>query len=384
MIKRRITADLLELAESFPALGIIGPRQVGKTTLAKEIIKNLNKHSVYLDLENPRDIAKINDPVLFFESNLDRLIVLDEVQRIPDLFPVLRAMIDLKRVPSRFILLGSASPDLIRDSSESLAGRIAYQELFPFNILEMKNMPVETLWFRGGFPDAILSKSDNLSLKWHQNFIKTYIERDIPMLGLNIDRNIIHKLWTMLAHWNGNMINYSTLSKSLELSSTTVKKYVSFLEDAFLIRQLQPYSPNIKKRLVKSPKVYIRDTGILHYLLHIDSFADLQLHPVIGHSWEGFSIEQIIQVANDRLQPFFYRSHQGAECDLVLVKGGKPYYGIEIKYTASPKITKGLLQSIEDLNTEKNFIITPESDDYFITKGIRVCSLQTFLNKHLT
>ncbi|MEA3445898.1 MAG: ATP-binding protein [Bacteroidota bacterium] len=383
MIERSISNDLLELLSSFPVLGIIGSRQVGKTTLSKQLIKSISKESIYIDLENPKDQAKIYDPVMFFENNIDKLVVLDEVQRMPDLFPVLRSMIDQKREPSRFILLGSASPELIRDSSESLAGRIAYEELFPFNLAEVGANNLSKLWFRGGFPDAFLAKSDKLCSKWHKNFVKTYIERDIPMLSQNVNWSIIQKLWVMLAHISGSVINYTNIGKSLEISSVTLKKYISFMEQAFLIRQLQAYSINVKKRIVKNPKVYVRDTGILHYLLNIDSYNDLLMNPVLGHSWEGFVIEQILNRAGDGVQPFFYRTHQGTECDLVLQKGGRPYFGIEIKYTSSPKITKGLLLSFEDLQTVENYIITPNTDDYMITKNIRVCKLTDFLEKYL-
>ena len=384
MIKRFITSGLIDTLDYFPVAGIIGPRQVGKTTLVKHIIKQLEKKSIYIDIENPEDQAKLSDPVLFFNRNQDKCVVLDEIQRMPDLFPILRSMIDKNRVNARFIILGSASPDLIRDSSESLAGRIAYEELSPFNITEIADRSdVNFHWFTGGFPDAFLAPSDSVRKKWISNFILTYIERDLPMLGLNIPRNIIRKLWTMIAHIHGNVLNMNSLGRSLEMTSTTIKKYLTFLEEAFLIRQLYPYSANVKKRLVKSPKVFIRDAGILHQLLNIPSFDSLESNPILGHSWEGYVIEQITQKLDLDTQYYFYRTHEGAECDLVLVKGGRPLAGIEIKYTSSPKSTRGLNQALTDIGAEQNFIITPGTDDYMLNEKIRICSLMTFLEKYL-
>lgn len=384
MIKRLKTQHLIDILNYFPVLGIVGPRQVGKTTLSKLIADTVNKEVIYIDLENPKDQAKLNDPILFFENNENKCVILDEIQRMPELFPILRSMIDQNRVAGRFMILGSASPDLIRDSSESLAGRIAYEELYPFNYLEVSEaIELNDHWIKGGYPDAILAPNDKIRNVWIQNFVQTYVERDLPLLGLNIDRKIIKNLWSMTAHINGNVLNMSNLGKSLELSSVTIKKYLNFLEEAFLIRQLQPFSINLKKRLVKSPKVYVRDSGVLHYLLDIVDMDKLAGHPGVGGSWEGYVIEQICQVVGDDYDPYFYRTQEGAECDLVLVKSNIPIYGIEIKYTSSPKLTKGLRNSFSDLKTKKNFIITPNSDDYLIEESIRVCSLKDFLNNHL-
>lgn len=384
MISRFITKSLLETISYFPVAGIVGPRQVGKTTLAKFLMQIIGKDSVYLDLENPMDLAKLNDPILFFNRNQDKCIVLDEIQRAPELFPILRSMVDAKRVPARYIILGSASPDLIRDSSETLAGRIAYEELAPFNITELVNeKDIYSHWFTGGFPDAFLAPDNSLSKKWLSNFVQTYIQRDLPMLGLNINPKLIRKLWTMIAHLHAGILNMNNLSKSLEISSTTIKKYLNFLENAFLIRQLYPYAINVKKRLVKAPKIYIRDSGILHNLLNIPEFDSLESNPILGASWEGYVIEQISQKLDIDTSSYFYRTHEGAECDLVLVKGGKALMAIEIKYTSSPKINRGLNQSFKDINAGQNFIITPNTDDYYIKENIRVCSLITFLNNYL-
>ncbi len=386
MVSRILSQGLPEIIGYFPVTGIIGPRQVGKTTLCKSLVEIIRKEVVYLDLENPRDLARLTDPVLFFERNLYKCVILDEIQRRKDLFPVLRAMVDKNRVPARFVILGSASPDLIRDSSESLAGRIAYNELTPFNILEVKNIEgyiFENHWLKGGFPDAYLAPTQDLTFLWFDNFIKTYIERDLPLLGLSADISIIRRLWTMAAHMHGSLLNLESLSRSLQLSANTIKRYISFMENAFLIRQLRPFSINIKKRLVKSPKIYVRDSGILHHLLSIGSWDDLLSYPLFGNSWEGYVIEQICQLLSKKYEAYFYRTHEGAECDLLLTKTGKPEIGIEIKYSSSPKISRGMKQSFSDLQTQLNYIIIPETDEYMISENIRVCSLVTFIEKYL-
>ncbi len=384
MIKRNTFSEIIELLTFFPAVGIVGPRQVGKTTLVKQISKYLEKPTIYLDLENPRDIAKLNDPILFFENNIDKCVIIDEIQRQKSLFPILRAMIDLKKEPARFIILGSASPELIRDSSESLAGRIAYIELSTFNLSELdKDVNIFKHWLWGGFPDAFLSPNKQINFTWYHNFVQTYVERNLPLLGLNAHPNILRNLWTMIASINGNVFNKTTLTKSLEISTPTLNKYLSFLEEAFLIRLLKPYSKNIKKRLVKSPKIFIRDSGILHYMLGINSLEELQGHFSIGNSWEGYVIEQIIQLLKPGYSPYFYRTQEGAECDLVILKATQVFACIKIKYTSSPKLTKSLINSVADLQCTNNFIITPNSDNYFLRKDIRVCSLSEFLFRYL-
>ncbi len=384
MISRNIEKDILKLLSFFPAIGIIGPRQVGKTTLAKEIINKTDKESVYLDLENPRDIAKLDDPVLYFEDNQDKCIILDEIQTMPQLFPLLRSMIDGNRLPGRFILLGSASPDLIRDSSESLAGRIAYIELTTFNLSEIPNKTLDRLWLQGGFPDAYLAKDTEIVSIWHLNYIRTYVERDLPNLGLAVDKNVLMKLLQMLSHIHASILNYNNLSKSLGVSSNTLKRYINFFEGAFLVRQLAPFSINIKKRLIKSPKVYIRDSGVLHYLQNISVKEELYGNPIIGNSWEGFVIEQIIQQLPDKYEYYYYRTHDGSECDFVITKSQKPIMAIEIKYTASPKNTRGTTIAFEDLDAEYNFIITPNSDDYLLKGNVRVCNIFDFLKIYIS
>lgn len=383
MIKRSIEQKLIKTINNFPVTGILGPRQVGKTTLARKISEKIQKETIYIDLENPRDVIRLSDPNLFFESNLDKCIILDEIQLMPELFSILRSMVDLKRVPARFIILGSASPVLIRQSSQTLAGRIAYLELSGFNLIELPNENQNILWLRGGFPDAYFASSDDIWMQWLDNFINTYIRRDLPMLGLDAGPGILRNLWIMTAHTHGNVVNYSNFSRSLELSSTTIKKYMDFMENAYLIRQLQPFYANIKKRIVKSPKVFVRDSGILHNLLNINTEFDLEGNSMKGNSFEGFAIEQILQVTNTHYEPYFYRTHQGAECDLVLTRSSIPHFAIEIKYSSAPVLTKGNLISFEDLDAKYNFIITPDSNDYLITKKIRVCSLQVFLDRYI-
>jgi len=383
MINRIIENKLLKTVNNFPVTGIIGPRQIGKTTLAKLLSNQIEKETIYIDLENPRDKIRLSDPNLFFEANIDKCIILDEIQTMPGLFSILRSMVDINRVSSRFIVLGSASPILIRETSQTLAGRIAYIELSGFNLTEIHSDEQNKLWLRGGFPDAFLAIDDEIWIQWLDNFISTYIERDLPMLGLDINPSILRNLWMMVAHTHGNVVNYSNISRSLELSSTTIKKYLDFLENAFLIRQLKPFHSNIKKRIVKSPKLFVRDTGMLHNLLNINSFFELGGNPMKGNSFEGFVIEQILQLLSTNYQPYFYRTHNGAECDLVLTKSSKPFFAIEIKYSSTPQLTKGNIISFDDIGAKYNFVITPDSEEYFIRKDITVCSLEIFLTKHI-
>jgi len=383
MINRIIEKKLLKTVTNFPVTGIIGPRQIGKTTLAKLLSNQMEKETIYIDLENPRDKIRLSDPNLFFEANIDKCIILDEIQTMPGLFSILRSMVDINRVSSRFIVLGSASPILIRETSQTLAGRIAYIELSGFNLTEIHSDEQNKLWLRGGFPDAFLAIDDEIWIQWLDNFISTYIERDLPMLGLDINPSILRNLWMMVAHTHGNVVNYSNISRSLELSSTTIKKYLDFLENAFLIRQLKPFHSNIKKRIVKSPKLFVRDTGMLHNLLNINSFFELGGNPMKGNSFEGFVIEQILQLLSTNYQPYFYRTHNGAECDLVLTKSSKPFFAIEIKYSSTPQLTKGNIISFDDIGAKYNFVITPDSEEYFIRKDITVCSLEIFLTKHI-
>lgn len=383
MVKRILESELLELLAFFPAVGIIGPRQSGKTTLAKIIMDKNSKKSVYLDLESPTDRNKLTEPEYFFEDNKDNCVVLDEIQRMPELFQLLRSSIDKHRVPGRFIILGSANPAIMRDSSESLAGRIAYKELSPFNIIETGFDNMKKHWLLGGFPDAYKQENINRTKIWLENFVTTYIERDLPLIGLDTSSITLSNFWRMLAHSHGNIFNASNFARSLGISSPTITRYLHFLEEAFLVNRLMPFHYNTKKRLVKSPKVYIRDSGVLHYLTNTLDPAILPVHVIVGSSWEGYVVEQLKQTVGRSMEMYYYRTHHGTECDIVFVKGLKPVASVEIKYSSTPNVTKGFTLAINDLDTKANFIITPDCDDYTIRENIIVCSLQTFLARHL-
>jgi len=378
MITRLLEKRILHLAKHFPAIAILGPRQVGKTTLAKILQKKLPKECEYLDLENPIDYLKLSNALQYFKLNQNKCIIVDEVQRMPELFPLLRSMIDSNRVPCRFLLLGSASPDLLKQSSETLAGRIVYTELTPFNFFEIKNrVPLISHWMSGGFPDPFLLKDKILKTEWFSSFIMTYIERDLPLLGLKTSSKNVSRLISMIAHSHGQLLNKSTFSKSLETSVPTIRNYLDYLENAFLIRRLYPFYINIKKRLVKTPKIYLRDSGLLHHILRIDDFDVLSGHPVIGHSWEGYIIEQIISICGNKFEYSFYRTQDGSECDLVLSKSNAPLACIEVKYTSVIKKTRSLSTSMHDLKTEHNFLIIPEDTDPFpLSTNITVCNLE--------
>lgn len=384
MVNREILTKIWDSLNYFPIVGIIGPRQVGKTTLAKQIISECNNQAIYLDLELQSDLFKLNDAELFLSQHSDKLIVIDEIQFKKDLFPLLRALVDKKQIPGQFMILGSASPDLIRDSSESLAGRIAYHRLFPFNLGELSEIAQNELWIKGGFPGALLATNEELTHRWMDNFINTYLNRDLLQLGLNASPIVIRNLWSMMAHLNGQLFNASTVAKSLGVSVPTVKRYVNFLEEAFILKSLHPFTWNISKRITKTPKVYLTDTGILHHLVGISDFIELSGNPIIGSSWEAFVINQVDAMKKDTTDIFFYRTHQGAEVDLVFAKGLKVVATAEIKYTNSPKLTKGNLQAMEDLNAPMNFVITPSSDDFLVKEKIRVCSLKTFVFNYLS
>ncbi|MBK9339055.1 MAG: ATP-binding protein [Lewinellaceae bacterium] len=381
-LPRNATSDLGQLLNLFPAVCIIGARQVGKTTLAKTLTQD--RDSIYLDLESERDRRKLRDPYLLLSRYENQCVILDEIQRMPGLFEMLRGMIDENRRPGRFLLLGSAAPALLQQTAETLAGRIAYIELPPLNLTEITTAASqETHWLRGGFPDSLLAESDEASVKWRQNFIRTYVERELGILGLGAEPNTVRRFWQMLASVNASIWKGEAFASSLGVSGVTVKKYLDFLENAFLITVLHPWHGKIAKRLVKSPKVYVRDSGLLHGLLHLDFYDDLLGHPSLGASWEGYVIEQVHAVAGDRLEIFYYRTHNGAEFDLVLVKAGRPVAAAEIKFSSTPDISRGLHISIADLETAHNFVIVPQGDDYPLSSTIEVVSLRTFLEKHL-
>jgi hypothetical protein len=384
MINRRISSEIRDSLSYFPVVSIIGPRQVGKTTLAKQIMSESVKPTIYLDLEIQSDLFKLNDAELFLSAHSDHLIVIDEVQHKKELYPLIRGLVDQRREPARFLLLGSASPELIRNSSESLAGRIAYHRLYPFDLAEIQETVSQNdLWIKGGFPNMIFERNDEQLHRWMENFINTYLNRDLLQLGLSASPKIIFNLWTMMAHLNGHLLNATTLGNSLGISTPTVKRYVDFLEDAFLLKSLYPYSWNMSKRLVKSPKVYLTDTGILHHLVGITDFINLSGNPIIGSSWESFVINQIEALKKNRIDLYFYRTHHGAEVDLVFTKGLTVVATAEIKYSNSPQLTKGNYLAFEDLNAPVNYVITPSSDDYIFKERIRICSLRAFISNYL-
>jgi predicted AAA+ superfamily ATPase len=354
---------------------LTGPRQVGKTSLAKKIGADI-EDSVYLDLEYEPDLQKLSNPSLYLERIEEKLVIIDEVQRLPSLFPLLRALVDRNRKPGRFLLLGSASPQLIRDTSESLAGRVAYQELAPFSLQEIKESNKEEQqirhWIRGGFPESFFAPNAQVSFEWRLNFIRSYLEKDLALLGLDADPLLIRRLWTMLAHNNGQLLNMSKLANSLGISSPTVRRYIDFMESAYLLRRLPPYFFNSKKRIVKSPKIYIRDTGILHSLLNLNHFEDVLGHPVLGNSWEGYIIQEIASLLPPRCELFFYRTQSGVEADVVIAPGGVPEAIVEIKYSGRPKPSRGFYQTMRDLEIDKGFVICPTEEPYPLTEYIQV------------
>ncbi len=378
MIERSILPTTHRILSSFPALGLLGSRQVGKTTLAKALVRDLPE-AILLDLESPADIEKLENPETFLNQFSDRLIIINEVQRMPGLFPVLRSVIDKNRRNGRFILLGSASPDLIRNSSESLAGRIAYLELGPLNLSEVSEM--NKLWLSGGYPESYLHP--DTSDLWLENYIRTYTERDLPQLGLNANPIFIRRLWTMLAHLHGQTVNYSEIAKALDTTGQKIKSYIDFLEQAYLIRQLRPYHLNTKKRLVKSPKVYLRDSGILHHLLGILNEEGLFGHPKMGTSWEGFVIEQIAQHLQPGQQLYFFRTQDRAEIDLVIERNGLVTGGVEIKFGDKASVSRGNTEAANELGLTNRFVITANSDEWEMANGFKVTNLHQFLKKHL-
>ena len=381
LIDRKIETFVKENLSVFPAVVILGPRQCGKSTLVKMLYQNSNAY-LYLDLQNLDDLNKLREPMLFFQANQDVTICLDEIQLVPELFSVLRSEIDRHRRPGRFILLGSASQDLIQKTSESLAGRVGLIELTPFTIEEVEqNIDIELnkFWLRGGYPDSYLASSEQGSVLWRENFLRTYVERDIPQLGFQIPALQLRRLLTMCAHNQGQLFNSSKLGESLGVTYQTIRRYIDLMEQTFIIRSLPPFEKNIKKRLVKSPKIFVRDSGLLHRLLQVDDFNSLMGNPVFGSSWEGFVIENIISSLRD-CKFSFYRSATGDELDLLIERGSRTI-AVECKASSAPQVTKGFWRAIETTKPDKTYIVSPVSASYPFKNDVEVCGLSDFLKK---
>ena len=381
-ISRKIESQVLFLMKHFPAVAILGSRQVGKTTLVKEISSRLDRESIYLDLENPADSAALDHPLEFIKALQNKTLIIDEIQRKPELFPLLRSGIDLNRVNGRFILLGSASKDLLLMSNETLAGRIVYTELTPFLYNEVSDIAdFRAHWLRGGYPLAFTQSDDVVRSQWMKSFLSAYVERDLRMLGLGSSSNEVHRLLYMLASAHGNLMNSNSLSNSLGLSAMTVRNILSYFEMSFIVRFLQPWHANIGKRLVKSPKVYFRDSGIINFLLGLKEYQDMLRHPMLGYLWEGYVIENIISTLGEDYQYYFYRTHDGAECDLLIFDGTTCLAAIDAKFSPAPKRTKSMTTVLQDLKPKMAFFVIPESPaPYLLGEDIQVATPEQVIN----
>jgi uncharacterized protein len=389
MIPRASKARLLDLLRRFPAVALLGPRQAGKTTLALSLEEQLKPQALYLDLELPSDRAKLADPELYLSQHRDRLVILDEIHRLPGIFQTLRSVIDRRRragrKTSQFLLLGSASIHLMRQSAETLAGRIAYLELTPFTAAEVRGTSShapDTLWLRGGFPESFLADDDEGSFEWRTAFIQTYLERDVPALGPRVPAETLRRFWQMLAHNQGQMLNGAQLAAGLGVSGHTVARYLDILLDLLLVRRLQPWASNVGKRLVRSPKVYVRDSGLVHALLGIHTLEELLGHPVVGPSWEGMLIENILTSLPAAVRPWFYRTSAGAEIDLVLEFGSKNIWAIEIKRSISnPVPSKGFYIGCADLKVARQIVLYAGKESYRSDPRTEVMSSDQFVEE---
>jgi uncharacterized protein len=385
MIKRKYLPIIEEKLNNFSVVGLLGPRQIGKTTLAKVIAET--RPTLYLDLENYQDLAKLENPIAYLELHADKLIILDEIQRKPDLFMVLRGLIDKWRQAGRkygqFLILGSASLDLLRQSAESLAGRIVYLEMGQITVAEIaaRNDEWQKLWLRGGFPDSFLAESDITSIEWRQAFLKTYLERDVPQFGPRIPAETLRRLWVMLAHLQGTALNLAKLAGNLSISGQTVSRYIDLLTDLFLLRRLSPWHNNIGKRLVRSPKIYVRDSGILHALLNIQSLDNLFCHPILGASWEGFVIDNVLSFLPVGTEAYFYSTARGAEIDLVLKHADGRLIAIEIKHSAAPKLERGFYNACEDIQPTHRYVVYSGIEKFPIRKNVYAISLLELLQE---
>lgn len=382
MISRNIESTLrTRLATVVPAVVLLGPRQVGKTTLARKIAADWPGGAVYLDMERPADRRRLDDADAYLRAQNGKLVVIDEIQRAPGLFEVLRGIIDDRRAAGErfghFLLLGSAALELMRQSSETLAGRVAYLEIGPIDILEAgtASLDAQTLWLRGGFPESLLTQGDGPSLDWRRDFIRSYLERDVPMFAPRMPVQTLGRLWTMLAHQQGGLLNQARLAASLGVSAPTVTRYTDLMVDLQLVRRLAPWSGNVGKRLVKAPKIYVRDSGIVHALLDLETWNDVLGHPVVGSSYEGFVIENLIQCAGPRWRPYFYRTHDGAEIDLLLERGGQPEIAIEVKKSSAPTLDKGFGIACDDLKVLQRYVVYPGEETYPVRHGAQAIGL---------
>lgn len=379
MFNRRIEPEVAALLKQSPAVVLTGPRQVGKTTLALTISKG--RDAVYLDLESEADRARLAEPELYFADHASELVVLDEIQRAPGIFEALRGTIDRGRREGqglgRFLLLGSAAIELLAQSGETLAGRVAFAELAPLDVTEVGGDRLDELWVRGGFPESFLAADDGASLRWRRDFIRTYLERDIPQLGPRIPAETLRRLWTMLAHQQGGLLNGAQIARGLGVSGTTVGHYLDLMVDLLLVRRLPPRLANVGKRMVRSPKVYVRDSGLVHALLGLADKEAVLGHPVAGGSWEGLVVENLIAVAGDRAEASFYRTSGGAEIDLVLTWNDGREWAVEVKRSLAPKLERGMRSALADLRPERGFIVYPGSERYRLGAGVEAIDLKT-------
>jgi uncharacterized protein len=385
VIARRLGPIVEDRLRHMPGVVLLGPRQVGKTTLAREIAAKWKTRATYLDLERPADQRRLADADAFLRAQTGKLVVMDEIHRAPALFETLRGIIDDRRAAGdragHFLLLGSAAIDLMRQASETLAGRVEYVELAPLDILELPESAAEArrLWVRGGFPESLLAQDDAVSLRWRRSFIRSYLERDVPMFAPRLPAETIGRLWTMLAHAQGTPLNQSRLASSLAVSTPAIGRYIDLFVDLLLVRRLRPWSGNVGKRLVRTPKTYIRDSGLTHALLDLERWDDVLGHPVAGPSWEGFVIENLIAAAGDRRTPYYYRTEDGAEIDLLFERGGSIEMAIEIKRSSAPDVTKGFRLASDTLKPKSAYLLHSGDDTWTAEKGIVAVSLNDLM-----
>lgn len=379
MIKRETLSTLFDRLRQAPAVVLLGPRQVGKTTLALTLSERWEQGCTYLDLERPKDRLKLQDADAFLRAQDSKLVILDEIHRMPGLFEVLRGIIDERRRAGQrfghFLLLGSASLDLMQQSSETLAGRVSYLDIGPIHALEWPAADLDTLWLRGGFPDSVLANNDAASLRWREDFVRSYLQRDVPMFAPRLPAETVGRLWTMLAHQQGALLQQSRLASSLGVSSPAVDRYIDLLVDLQLVRRLRSWNGNVGKRLVKAPKVYVRDSGLVHALLGLTTLNDVAGHPVCGPSYEGFCIDNLMAAASPQCTAYSYRTHAGAEIDLLLERAGQPWMAIEIKRSSAPTLSKGFDIACDDLNIEQRYVVYPGSDRFPMRYGTQAVGL---------